>query len=507
VTRTLRLSQEHLQRFAEASGDRNPLHVEEAFARRTPYGRCIAHGALVTAAALGSADATALANLRSVDARFKQPVFPGEDYAVSVVQADARKTRVEVAAAGQVAVTVTVSAAADASEPQLPPAARQEAPAHAASPRRHTLEELAGADASFSERYACDLEALSRLAAELGAADVPDAILVWLAAASYTVGMLVPGRDALLVGARIARASRPDVGALDASVKTVDDRTGLVIVDAALTQGGASARMTLQAFIRSPVPPPDRSSIGRHLPPSAELSGRRALVVGGSRGLGAALCGALATQGATVWVGFARSTAEVAALRAEFGDELLRPLQFDATDPDQARQAFAALADEAGELDGVVLCAAPPLQMTRVHPDASAGTLAFIRSSLAMALVPLAESVQLLRPDGWLVIVSSAALDDPPEGWPHYVTAKAALEGAAAYCARHTQARVLVVRAPRMWTDATNTELGRIGAVPKEQVASAIVAWTASGKGAREPTVLTPDELLGESAGNLGQPT
>ena len=505
MTRTLRLSQEHLQRFAEASGDRNPLHVEDAFARRTSYGRCIAHGALVTTTALGSADATALANLRAISARFKQPVFPGQDYAVSVVQSDASKTRIEVAAAGQVAITVTVSAAADPSEPQLPRAARQEVPARPASSRRHTLEELAGADTSFRERYGCDLDALRRLAAELGAANVPDAILVWLAAASYTVGMLVPGRDALLVGASIGRVSTPDVGALEASVKTVDDRTGLVIVDAALGQGDASARMTLQAFLRSPVPPPDRASIGRHLPPSTKLSGQRVLVVGGSRGLGAALCGALTTQGATVWAGFAGSADEVRALRGEFGDKLLRPLQFDATEPDQARRAFAALADQAGELDGVVLCAAPPLWSAPVHPDASEGMLTFIGSSLAMALVPLAESVQLLRPDGWLVVVSSVALDDPPEGWAHYVMAKAALEGAAAYCARHTQARVLVVRAPRMWTDATNTELGRIGAVPKEQVAAAIVAWTATGQGGPEPSVLTQDELLGDRRGASGR--
>ena len=78
--------------------------------------------------------------------------------------------------------------------------------------------------------------------------------------------------------------------------------------------------------------------------------------------------------------------------------------------------------------------------------------------------------------------------------WPHYTIAKAALEGAAAYCERHTSARVLVARAPKMWTDSTNTPLGRLGAVPKEQVAAAIVRWATSDEESR-PSRLTGDEL------------
>jgi hypothetical protein len=57
------------------------------------------------------------------------------------------------------------------------------------------------------------------------------------------------------------------------------------------------------------------------------------------------------------------------------------------------------------------------------------------------------------------------------------VIAKSALEGIAAYCRRVTGARVLVARPPMMWTDSTNTPLARLGAVPKEQVAAAIVRW------------------------------
>ena len=44
-----RITQEQLVRYADASGDHNPLHLDEEFARGTPYGRTIAHGMLVLA--------------------------------------------------------------------------------------------------------------------------------------------------------------------------------------------------------------------------------------------------------------------------------------------------------------------------------------------------------------------------------------------------------------------------------------------------------------------------
>jgi NAD(P)-dependent dehydrogenase (short-subunit alcohol dehydrogenase family)/acyl dehydratase len=492
VTRTFRVTREHLRRFAEASGDRNPLHVDEAYARATPYGRCICQGALVTIAALGVANAATLEHVRAIHVQFKQPVFPDEEYAISLVHADSERAQIEVTGGGRTAVTISTTA--DPSDAPVADVAEQAPAVLRTSPRHYTLEELAAAVPSLDEPYACDLDALSTLAGELEARHVPRSILLWLSAASYTVGMVVPGEDALFVGARIVRSNAGRSGVLSGSVTAVDDRTGLVNVEVGLDQQDGSARMTLLTFLRPPVPPPDRASIERYLSPSAELSGRTILVVGGSRGLGAALSGAFAMQGATVWVGFAHSRGHAENLRSEFGAQRIRLLQFDAEDAKQTREAFAALRDDAGVLDGVVVCAAPPLYETALHPAASDATLRFVSSSLAMTLVPLAESLQVLSPDGWLVVVSSSGLEDPPEVWPHYTIAKTALEGAAAYCKRHASARVLVVRPPKMWTDSTNTPLGRLGAVPKEQVAAAIVQWATSDEASR-PSLLTGDEL------------
>ena len=490
--RTLRLASEHLARFAEASGDWNPLHVDEQFARRTPYGRCIAHGALVTIAALGSADENTLRHAQALDVQFKQPVYPEDEYHVAIVEETEEKVRIEATRGGRLAlsVAITVDPAVALTDGPL------EKPSFASdAPRVYTLEELATGETTIAEPYGADVAALSALAAELGADQIPTAVLQWLAAASFTVGMLLPGRDALFAGGRIVRSPARNAGELTASVEAADDRTGFVSVVASLAAGEASSDLTLHTFLRPPVPEPDRERIARFLAPSMVLDGRKVLVVGASRGLGAAVAGALATQGANVWIGYARSTEQAERLRDEFDAERIRLLQFDAADAAQAAEAFAALRAEAGELDGVVLSAAPPLGDAALHPDGSRGTLDFVASSVATALVPLAEALELLSADGWLVIMSSSALDDPPESWPHYVVAKAALEGAAAYCARQSPIRVIVVRAPKTWTDSTNTPMGRIGAAEKEQIAAAIVRHVLDAEATGRPELLTAEQL------------
>jgi acyl dehydratase len=48
ATRTLTLTAEHVAKYAEISGDHNPLHFDEAFAGRTRFGRLVVQGGLTT---------------------------------------------------------------------------------------------------------------------------------------------------------------------------------------------------------------------------------------------------------------------------------------------------------------------------------------------------------------------------------------------------------------------------------------------------------------------------
>ena len=83
---TTRVSLADLRAWAELSGDFNPLHIDPEFARRTRYGRPIAHGHLSLAWLMAWAGAWAgpdwIRRGRVGGLRFEKPVYPDEPYRV-----------------------------------------------------------------------------------------------------------------------------------------------------------------------------------------------------------------------------------------------------------------------------------------------------------------------------------------------------------------------------------------------------------------------------------------
>ncbi len=48
AVRSVTLTSEHVGKYAELTGDRNPLHFDQDFAAKTPFGRPIVQGGLTT---------------------------------------------------------------------------------------------------------------------------------------------------------------------------------------------------------------------------------------------------------------------------------------------------------------------------------------------------------------------------------------------------------------------------------------------------------------------------
>lgn len=81
-----RLSQDQIDRYADASGDHNPIHVDEAFARSTPFGGTIAHGMLVLASIsemMAAAFGEAWLSNGKLKVRFRAPARPGDTITAS----------------------------------------------------------------------------------------------------------------------------------------------------------------------------------------------------------------------------------------------------------------------------------------------------------------------------------------------------------------------------------------------------------------------------------------
>ena len=75
------VSQERIRRYADAAGDHNPIHLDEAVAARTQFGGTIAHGMLVLALVSASLTATfgpAWGTASRLKVRFRAPARPGD---------------------------------------------------------------------------------------------------------------------------------------------------------------------------------------------------------------------------------------------------------------------------------------------------------------------------------------------------------------------------------------------------------------------------------------------
>ncbi len=83
---TCEITQQRINAYAAASGDHNPIHVDEAFARTTPFGGTIAHGMLVLALVgdmMRGAFGDAWSETGKMKVRFKAPTRPGDTVTAS----------------------------------------------------------------------------------------------------------------------------------------------------------------------------------------------------------------------------------------------------------------------------------------------------------------------------------------------------------------------------------------------------------------------------------------
>jgi 3-hydroxybutyryl-CoA dehydratase len=75
------ITQERVDAYAEASGDHNPIHLDESYATTTQFGTRIAHGMLSLALVTEMLVAEFPESWHSggkIKVRFSAPVFPGE---------------------------------------------------------------------------------------------------------------------------------------------------------------------------------------------------------------------------------------------------------------------------------------------------------------------------------------------------------------------------------------------------------------------------------------------
>lgn len=94
--RTRRVEKRDIELFTEISGDRNPLHYDEALAKETRFGQIVVQGG-ITSAILNAVVAEDLPGpgtvFLHVDWSFKAPVRPGDDITGKVAVVEVRNDK------------------------------------------------------------------------------------------------------------------------------------------------------------------------------------------------------------------------------------------------------------------------------------------------------------------------------------------------------------------------------------------------------------------------------
>jgi 3-oxoacyl-[acyl-carrier protein] reductase len=227
------------------------------------------------------------------------------------------------------------------------------------------------------------------------------------------------------------------------------------------------------------------------------LTGKRALVTGASRGIGAAIAKALATEGADVAISYEKS--------AEAADEVVRAIQglgrhslaiqADSADVAAVRASVERTVAELGGLD-ILVNNAGILRLSPVETMSQADIDATLNVNVRAPIIASQAAIPHLGPGGRIINIGSFFADRVPggAGLPVYALSKSALTGFSQGLARELGARditVNVVQPGSIDTDMNPaqgpfgdvlrslTALGRYGAV--QDIANA-VAFLASDK-------------------------
>jgi len=335
------VSSEIQEHFASLSGDRNPMHMDAVAARRTQAGMPVVHGihSLLWSLESLAERGLLLSPIVRVRVRFLKWVYVGDEAVLILpgdIAPDPKTLDVSVLGLPVLAADITYGERSGvAEEGSVSP----DAPLPAALDL--AIEQLDGvsgeAYTATAQEAAKTFPALAKL---LGGPAIAE-----IAAASYIVGMEAPGLHSMFSKADFTFVATPAPAeprrALHWDVTYTDPR----FRKARIAIRGGALTGTLEVFFR--VPPVQQAGmalLAEHVAPN-EFAGMKALIIGGSRGLGELTAKIIAAGGGipTITYAIGRSDAEkVQTLIADWGGKA-ELLQYDVRA--EAGPQIAALAE------------------------------------------------------------------------------------------------------------------------------------------------------------------
>lgn len=474
-----------IELFSQASHDRNPLHICGEYARKSPFGDRVVFGVLAGLASLAHLRSRSGYALSRVRMQFKEAIFTDTKYWVKTEETDLVHANIRVMDGKRVLLIVNVEFEANSpeNESDSKPEYLEERPAlpsQALEPEVLTKMDLFPGYAVEGDYSTVD-SAMVQLIDKFGLSGkgmglVQAAVLM---CCSYLVGMKIPGQQALLLELSIDfnNLHRVNINCPNlhykASVIEFDQRFDLAKICLQITLADQTiACGEISTYLRPDPVSLDKTYLSKHLVPASKLRGKVALVIGGSRGLGAAISYALGVHGCTTYVNYSASDKEAKSLEAAMPD-FIHLLKADASDVRQCLEIRKHLLHAHGKIDILICNACPVPRPLFLNDDDDHRIIEYVSRALALTSVPMGVFLPAMSStSGACVVISSEFVTKPRAELPHYVSAKCAVEGLSrAVAAEYKQISFLMVRPPRLLTDWTITPLGKLTAIGPEQVA------------------------------------
>jgi NAD(P)-dependent dehydrogenase (short-subunit alcohol dehydrogenase family)/acyl dehydratase len=478
--------QSDIDLFSKLSNDYNPLHIDAAYARRTPFGECVVYGILGVLVALRGLFKEGPVHLKALEVTFARPLFLGTAYMVeSKIERHgsmtARILRGDNAKFVVRAEYETVNGPPWTSVNPSPPIAATREPAD--YDPATSAKECSG-EYAISASHVKDL----KRAIDFRWSHIHPLQLSAVCWSSYLVGMEVPGKQALFQSLSMEFANRTDdIGtkiAYSARVESFDASVSMLQISAQLSNAeGASspaglAKVRISAANR---PPPVEYSTARLeavTGRSSALAGKLTVVTGSSRGLGSLIALGCSLHGSNVVIhgkDRGQEIEKVAGLVTSLG-RVSTICTGDLNAPETWPALASAARAQGGKVDILVSNAFPPVVPLGFGEVTDDIVEARICRVIASTMNGFRAFLPLLCEGGYLINISSEWTRKPLRHFSHYVTAKAAIEGLVlALAAEYPKINFLTVRPPRLHTDMTNDIIPEMQGQAPQGVVAAIL--------------------------------
>ncbi len=432
--------------FAALSLDANPIHVDELAARRTMFGVPVVHGVHLVLWALEELVTRYPVAPSRLTVNFKKPCFVDEEVDLEIVSRTPEHADLRVTSGELLLCDVKVELGGNAIPARGPAAVVDPA----TGPLALDLGDMDGRGGDM--HVVSGGSGVRDLFPALGAA-MGDTAVAQVTALSRLVGMECPGLHSLFASFDVVIDPTGDPERFAWSVLSAHELFALVTMG--VREGVVNG--TVRAFLR---PPPATQASMTSLAAAvggSEFAGSKALVVGGSRGLGELAAKAIASGGGEVVVTYHRGAADAERVSAEIDGAGGRAtaLQLDVVDPGPAFDELAARNWRPTHL----LYFASPRIFARRHGLFDVALFQTFVDAYVTGFISVLEGCRALGVEELAVFYpSTVAIDERVPDLLEYAAAKVAAEQLiSSLVVAEPWLRVHLRRLPRLPTDQTAT--------------------------------------------------